>query len=57
MQQAENMAKLAKQKNVIVNTVAMMDTKVKGPLIHLAKETGGDAKYIDAKGKINPLVE
>ena len=57
MNQAAKMAKLAKKEGIIINTVALMEAKVKGPLIHLAKETGGKATYVSENGEARPLVE
>ena len=48
---AKDIAKLAREKSVIVNTVALMEPRARAAMISLAHETGGQAALIDANGE------
>ncbi|MFU8893134.1 MAG: vWA domain-containing protein [Luteolibacter sp.] len=47
---AREIASLAREKGVIVNTIALMEPKARNAMITLAHETGGEAALVDAKG-------
>jgi len=51
MQVAEEMAKQARRRKIIVNTVALMDPNAEEAMSYIAEETGGQFTIVDQDGK------
>ncbi|MEP4076476.1 vWA domain-containing protein [Haloferula sp.] len=47
----KDLSRLAKRKNTIINTVALMEPKASEGLIHLARETKGQFTIVDERGR------
>lgn len=55
VQAAEKIAKLARDKKVIINTVTLMEPRAREAMITMAEQTGGQATLINEKGEQKPL--
>lgn len=50
-QVATRIARLCREKGVVVNTVSLLEPKAREAMILMAERTGGQAVYIDARGR------